>query len=89
MEKGETTFYFVHDRLGDVTFLSLVLVENILFDPASGLLIGPRKEGIRYSGREKTQKNGKWITMTVVPFQESHGLHSTKDECKIQESSHR
>ena len=49
------------DRLSDVTFLSVSLVftsKNILFDAASGLLISPRKEGIRYSGREKTQKKG-------------------------------
>ena len=46
------------DRLSDVTLLILVHVENILFEEAAcGLLIDPRNEGIRYSGREKTQKN--------------------------------
>ena len=51
--KGETTFYF-----SNVTLLSLVHLESILFDAASGLLVSPRNdsEGIRYSGREKTQK---------------------------------
>ena len=35
-----------------MTLLSLVHVENILFDATCGLLISPRNEGIRYSGRE-------------------------------------
>ena len=34
-----------------MTLLSLVHVENILFDATCGLLIIPRNEGIRYSGR--------------------------------------
>ena len=50
------------DRLSDLTLLILVHVENILFEAACGLLIGPRNEGIRYSGRKKTQKNGLKLT---------------------------
>ena len=48
------------DRLIDsyVTVLSLVHVENILFDAACGLLISPRNEGIiRYYGRERENSN--------------------------------
>ena len=44
------TLFNVHRR--DVTLLSLVHVENIPFDATCGLLISPRNEGIRYSGRE-------------------------------------
>ena len=56
--KEKQLFTLFTNRLSDVTLLSLVLVENILFDAACGLLISPRNEGIRYSGTEKTQKDG-------------------------------
>ena len=50
------------DRLSDVTLLILVHVKNILFDAACRLLIGPRNEGISYSGREKSPKKGLKLT---------------------------
>ena len=34
-------------------------VENILFDAASDLLICPRNEGIRYSGKNSERKHKK------------------------------
>ena len=57
------------DRLIDsyVTVLSLVHVENILFDAACGLLISPRNEGIiRYYGRERENSKKNWVK-TYVP----------------------
>ena len=53
-----------HDEIdltaaGNTVTVQVVHVKNILLEAACGLLIGPRKQGIRYSGRENITK---WVT---------------------------
>ena len=46
----------------EVTLLASLIhhdVENVLFDAVSGLLICPRKEGIRYSARNSERRHKK------------------------------